>query len=111
MAKQAAEEIEKQSELESDEGNNVPVHFNIPGLHLGELFTQNVITGPAQTGFHECGRKSFGHSLIISPWGEILADAGRNICLINKIIDLNDVKRARLAIPSLKSKINFSTNF
>ena len=58
-----------------------------------------------------CERKSFGHSLIISPWGEIIADAGRDICLINAKINLEEVKKARQAIPSLKSKRIYSTNF
>ena len=69
------------------------------------------VIAPAQTGLHQCGRNSFGHSLIISPWGQILADAGRGVCIINARIDLDEVKRARIAIPSLKSKKNYSTNF
>lgn len=34
------------------------------------------IIAPAQTGRHECGRESFGHSLVVSPWGGVLSDGG-----------------------------------
>ena len=69
------------------------------------------ILAPAQTGRHECGRKSFGHSLIVSPWGEIIAEADTGIGLISTTINLDEVKGARLAIPSLSSRKTYSTNF
>ena len=87
-----------------------PIHWHTL-LKARAIETGCFIIAPAQTGLHPCGRKSFGHSLIISPWGEILADAGRDVCLINAKINLEEVKKARLAIPSLKSKKNYSTNF
>lgn len=34
------------------------------------------IIAPAQAGRHECGRESYGHSLIVDPWGEVLAEGG-----------------------------------
>ena len=40
------------------------------------------VIAPAQCGDHEDGRKTYGHSLIISPWGEILAEAGEEPCVI-----------------------------
>ena len=80
-------------------------------LQARAIETGCFIVAPAQTGHHQCGRNSFGHSLIISPWGEILADAGKDVCFINTIIDLGEVKKARLAIPSLKSHKRYLTNF
>ena len=87
-----------------------PIHWHTL-LKARAIETGCFIVAPAQTGLHQCGRKSFGHSLIISPWGEILADAGKNVGLINAKIDLDEVRKARLAIPSLKSKKKYSTNF
>ncbi|MDC0093044.1 carbon-nitrogen hydrolase family protein [Alphaproteobacteria bacterium] len=87
-----------------------PIHWHTL-LKARAIETGCFIIAPAQTGFHQCGRKSFGHSLIISPWGKILADAGRDVCISNANVNLDEVKKARLAIPSLKSKKNYSTNF
>ncbi len=57
---------------------------------------------PAQVGCHSGGRKSYGHSLIIDPWGNILADGGTKIGITMAEIDLNLADKARNAIPSLK---------
>lgn len=56
----------------------------------------------AQTGEHEGGRRTYGHSLIIAPWGEVLADAGTETGDITVTIDLAKVAEARRAIPSLQ---------
>ena len=69
------------------------------------------IIAPAQNGIHECGRKSYGHSLIISPWGKILADGKDNDGVVFYKIDLTDVDKFRKSIPSLNSKIKYLTNF
>ena len=69
------------------------------------------IVAAAQTGHHECGRQTYGHSLIVSPWGEILKDANEKVGFINCQINLDEVQKARLAIPSLNSKKYYSTNF
>jgi predicted amidohydrolase len=55
-----------------------------------------------QGGRHENGRETFGHSLIVSPWGEVLAEAGEDPGVVFADIDpaLSDEARAR--IPSLK---------
>ena len=60
------------------------------------------VLAPAQGGVHEDGRETFGHSLIISPWGDILAEAkGDEPGVILAEIDPLRVKRARAQIPSL----------
>lgn len=55
----------------------------------------------AQGGVHASGRATFGHSLIISPWGEILAEAGTEPGVIVADIDVGEVGRARARIPAL----------
>jgi predicted amidohydrolase len=55
----------------------------------------------AQGGRHENGRTTFGHSLIASPWGEVLAEAGDQPCVITADIDPARVREARRRIPAL----------
>ena len=62
----------------------VPAAFTVPTgqahwhvlLRARAIETGCYVFAPAQTGEHAEGRKTYGHSLIIAPWGEILADAG-----------------------------------
>lgn len=67
--------------------------------------TQSYVVAAAQQGRHDDGglRESFGHSLIVDPWGEILAEAtgGPGIALAQ--IDLAEVVRVRRAIPMAAS--------
>jgi predicted amidohydrolase len=56
----------------------------------------------AQGGKHENGRETFGHSLIIDPWGRILAEGGTEPGVVMAEIDLGEVAKARAHIPSLQ---------
>lgn len=87
-----------------------PAHWHTL-LKARAIETGCFIIAPAQNGVHECGRNSFGHSLIISPWGKILADGKKKNGLIFAKIDLDDVNKFRSLIPSLFSKRKYSTNF
>ena len=60
------------------------------------------VLAATQGGVHENGRATFGHSLIVSPWGEILAEAGEEPGVIFADIDLAAVAQARARIPALK---------
>ena len=91
----------------------VPAAFNhITGASHWEVLlraraieTGCFVLAPAQTGFHPeksgKGRNTFGHSLCISPWGEILADGGTLPGVVLADIDLADVAKARSRVPSL----------
>lgn len=70
-------------------------------LRARAIETGCFIIASGQTGLHENGRCTFGHSLIISPWGEVLLDAGREPGVYHKTIDLSDVQRVRQIVPSL----------
>lgn len=59
------------------------------------------VMAPAQCGSHPGGRASFGHSLIVSPWGEVLAEAGEAPGVIVADIDPARSAAARAQIPSL----------
>lgn len=59
------------------------------------------VIAPAQGGVHPNGRHTYGHSLIVAPWGEILAEAGEDPCVITAEIDPAKVAEARQRIPAL----------
>ncbi len=60
------------------------------------------VIAPAQGGTHANGRKTYGHSLIVGPWGEILAEAGTEPGIILADIDPAAVTDARSRVPSLQ---------
>ncbi len=59
------------------------------------------VMAPAQFGEHENGRQTYGHSLIIDPWGQIIAEAQADDSFIMADIDKAVIDAARGQIPSL----------
>ena len=59
------------------------------------------VIAAAQSGEHEDGRRTFGHSLVVDPWGEILADGGEDNGLVFAEIDLARIEEVRSRIPVL----------
>lgn len=59
------------------------------------------VLAPAQCGLHDGGRGTWGHSLIVSPWGEVLAAAGEEPGMILAELDSATVLAARRMIPAL----------
>ena len=49
------------------------------------------VFAPAQWGEHAGGRRTYGHSLIVDPWGEVLADAGEGVGIVSARIDLEAI--------------------
>ncbi len=88
---------------------SIPAAFTVPTgrahwhvlLRARAIETGCFVLAPAQTGTHHKGRKTYGHSLIVDPWGEVLADAGEGEGVVLADLDLRKVKRAREAVPSL----------
>jgi deaminated glutathione amidase len=60
------------------------------------------IFAAAQGGKHENGRETYGHSLVVDPWGRIIAEGGTDPGIIMAEIDLAEVAKARARIPSLQ---------
>jgi len=69
------------------------------------------VLAPAQTGTHPAQqgkpRETYGRSLVISPWGEVLADAGTGPGVITVDLDLSEVAKSRQRIPSLLHDVAF----
>lgn len=93
----------------------IPSAFTVPTgkahwatlLRARAIETGSFILAPAQVGEHQNGRKTWGHSMIIGPWGEILAETGAETGIIMAELDLSDVAKARAAIPALKHDREF----
>ncbi|MCF8467074.1 MAG: carbon-nitrogen hydrolase family protein [Sneathiella sp.] len=66
------------------------------------------VIAPAQCGQHSEKRKTYGHSLIIDPWGEILAEAGEEPGFITARIDTEEIGRRRQQIPNLRNIRDFT---
>jgi len=60
------------------------------------------VLAAAQAGRHESGRETYGHSLIVNPWGEIVAEAGVESGVIVADIAMGEAMAARQRIPSLQ---------
>jgi deaminated glutathione amidase len=60
-----------------------------------------------QGGTHAEGRRTWGHSLIVDPWGEVLADGGENVGWITADVDPARVQEARRMIPALRHDRSF----
>lgn len=90
----------------------VPAAFTVPTgkvhwhtlLKARAIETSCYVVAAAQTGLHDTGRNTYGHSLVVDPWGQVISDGGEKPGI--SIIDLNLAKVAetRLTMPTLKHK-------
>jgi deaminated glutathione amidase len=94
----------------------VPAAFTVPTgrAHWHVLLRARAIENgcfvfaPAQCGEHAEGRRTYGHSLIVSPWGEVLAEAGDEPGFVTAEIDPGKVAEARRSVPALYHDRPFS---
>ncbi|MGH1403463.1 MAG: carbon-nitrogen hydrolase family protein [Alphaproteobacteria bacterium] len=94
----------------------VPAAFTVPTgqahweilLRTRAIETGCYVIAPAQVGTHEGGRKTYGHSLIISPWGEVLSDAGEGVGFITANLNVDALSKARCAIGALNHDQNYN---
>ncbi|MEL6227455.1 MAG: carbon-nitrogen hydrolase family protein [Pseudomonadota bacterium] len=77
-------------------------------LRARAVETQSFMLAAAQVGQHACGRQTYGHSLIISPWGEVLAEGdGESVGVIAADIDPAAIGAARTKVPSRSHAVDF----
>ena len=80
-------------------------------LRARAIETGCFVLAPAQTGEHLSDahktRNTYGHSLVVSPWGEVLLDAGEAPGVYMCSLDLDEVARSRGRVPSLSHKRAF----
>lgn len=89
----------------------VPAAFTVPTgkahwevmLRARAIETGAFILAPAQGGGHEDGRHTWGHSLVVNPWGEVIARLDHDRpAVLTATLDLAEVTRARQALPQLR---------
>jgi len=94
----------------------VPAAFTVPTgrahwetlLRARAIETGCFVIAPAQVGTHEGGRETYGHSMIIGPWGQVLAEAKSDAPeVISRKIHFEDVTKARFSVPSLSNDRDF----
>jgi predicted amidohydrolase len=94
----------------------VPAAFTVPTgkahwhvlLRSRAIETGSFVLAAAQGGAHECGRHTFGHSLVVTPWGEIAAELDTEPGVLVFEVDEELVKRDRSRIPALKNARAFN---
>jgi len=93
-----------------------PAAFTVPTgkahwhtlLKARAIETGCFILAPAAVGQHSPKRATYGHSLVVSPWGEVLADGGTAEGVTFATLDLNLVNEARAKIPALHHDREFT---
>lgn len=98
---------------------SIPAAFTVPTgrahwdilLRARAIETGSFVMAAAQGGEHEDGRKTYGHSKIINPWGDIVAELAHDkpgfVCAD---IDLGEVAKARQRIPAWSDRRDFKAD-
>ena len=71
-------------------------------LRARAIESQAYVFAAAQGGSHENGRETFGHTLVVSPWGELLAEGGVHPAVIVADVELQLLEDVRRRVPSLQ---------
>jgi deaminated glutathione amidase len=95
---------------------SVPAAFTVPTgrahwhvlLRARAIETGCYVFAPAQCGEHAESRRTYGHSLVVSPWGEIIAEGGEEPGIIMAEIEPAKVEEARRMVPALQHDREFS---
>lgn len=79
-------------------------HHWKPLLRARAIENTSYVFAPAQTGLHGKNRQTWGHAMIVDPWGEVVTDAGREPGVACATIDSKRISEVRRSIPSLKHR-------
>ena len=63
------------------------------------------VVGSAQGGTHENGRRTWGHSMIIDPWGEVLAMQAEGEAVVTATLDRDRIAKHRESLPALRHRV------
>jgi len=74
-------------------------------LRARAVENQAYVLAPAQGGHHANGRDTWGHSMIIDPWGKVLAVLARGPGVVTAEIDHAEIARVRLSLPALTHRV------
>jgi predicted amidohydrolase len=96
---------------------SVPAAFTVPTgeahwetlLRARAIETGAFVLAPAQGGLHEDGRKTWGRSIVVGPWGEVIAKLDHDEpAILRATLDLSAVEKARTSVPALKHDREFA---
>ena len=93
----------------------VPAAFTVPTgkdhweilLRSRAIENTSFIVSAAQCGNHHGGRKTYGHSMIINPWGKIIKKGSKFQTIINATINIEEINQIRKKMPSIKNQKKF----
>src|SRR5687767_14874780 len=90
----------------------VPSAFTVPTgrahwellLRARAVENQAYVVAPAQGGLHDSGRRTYGHTMIVDPWGEVLAlrPEGEGVVLAD--MDTDKIREVRTSLPALLNR-------
>ncbi|MEH6756037.1 MAG: carbon-nitrogen hydrolase family protein [Parasphingorhabdus sp.] len=95
---------------------SVPAAFTVPTgeahweilLRARAIEAGVFVVAAAQSGVHEDGRATYGHSMLIDPWGQVLLDMGTDTGVATCDIDLQDIAKVRSRIPAIANRREFA---
>ena len=87
----------------------LPAAFTVPTgrdhweilIRARAIENNSFVVATNMCGTHHTNRKTYGHSILVNPWGKVIKRALNNPKILNSVIDLNEVKNSRNKIPSL----------
>jgi deaminated glutathione amidase len=90
----------------------VPSAFTVPTgkahwetlLRARAIENQAYLVAPAQGGTHATGRQTYGHTLVVDPWGEVLASRAEGEGVVLAEIDSARIQQVRAKLPALKNR-------
>lgn len=76
-----------------------------PLLRARAIENLSYVVAPAQTGWHSEKRQTWGHAMVVDPWGQVLATAGSGEGLAVAPIDLEYLSKVRREVPALGNRV------
>jgi nitrilase len=90
----------------------VPSAFTVPTgrahwevlLRARAVENQAYVVAPAQGGLHDSGRRTYGHTMIVDPWGEVLGVRPEGEGVVLADLDLDKIREVRASLPALSNR-------
>lgn len=73
-------------------------------LRARAIESQAFVVAAAQWGKHPRGRSTYGHSLVVDPWGAVIAEASDRVGVVSATLDLSYLEQVRAAVPCLNHR-------
>lgn len=74
-------------------------------LRARAVENQAYVLAPAQGGNHETGRRTWGHSMLVDPWGEVLAMQAQGPGVVQGVLDAARIEQVRRQLPALEHRV------